>query len=235
MVSRGSCDRRSAFVGALVRRSAGTSIVAAVALMLFTASAVLCQSPVDVSRTSTSVVTLAPGDVIRIDVWQQKEYSGEFPIAADGSITHPLYRELKVAGIPLPEVEARLRAFLAKYQTNPTFVIQPLLRVIVAGEVRQPNILTVPPGTTVAQAIALAGGPTERGRLDDVRLLRENGSLTIDLTRPDDSASRVEVHSGDRLVVGRRRNLLQDVIAPASSILAAAAAVTSVIIQINRK
>src|SRR3954462_8405331 len=52
-------------------------------------------------------LTLNPGDVLRIEGWQQKEYSCECPISADGSITHPFYRELKVTGIPLSEVESR--------------------------------------------------------------------------------------------------------------------------------
>src|SRR5207248_872586 len=142
---------------------------------------------------ATSSFVLAPGDLIRIEVWRNKELSGDFPIAADGSITHPLYRELKVAGVPLPTVEQQVRTFLARYETNPSFVLIPLMRVIVAGEVRQPNIYTVPPGTTVAQVIAMAGGPSDRGRLDRVRLQRGNGSTLLDLTRSEVGAATVEV------------------------------------------
>ena len=185
---------------------------------------------------AASGVSLAPGDVIRIEVWQQKEYSCECAINTDGTISHPLYRELKITDLPLPEVEARLRAFLSRYLSNPTFEIQPLLRVVVAGEVRQPNVYPVPPGTSVAQVVFRAGGPTDRGRLEDVRLVRSDGSsLKLDLTRPDVGTSRVEVHSGDQILVGRRRSLMQDVIAPTASILAAFASVTAVIIQVKRR
>jgi protein involved in polysaccharide export with SLBB domain len=182
----------------------------------------------------TSRLTLSPGDVIHIEVWQQKEYSCECPIGADGTISHPLYRELRVTGLPLSEVESRLRTFLSRYLSNPTFDIEPLLRVIVAGEARTPNIYTVPPGTSVAQVIARAGGPTDRGRLDDVRLIRGTSSMSLDLTRPAAGAARLEVHSGDEILIGRRRSIMQDVIGPSSSILAALAAVTGVIIQLRR-
>ena len=178
---------------------------------------------------------LAPGDVLRIEVWRNKELSGDFPIAADGTITHPLYRELKVAGLPLPVVEDRIRTFLSRFDATPSFVLAPLMRVIVAGEARQPNIYNVPPGTTVAQAIAMAGGPSDRGRLDKVELRRLSGSTELDITKPDGSASRVEVHSGDEIIIARRRSIMQDVIGPSSSILAALAAVTSVIIQVTKK
>jgi len=183
---------------------------------------------------AASQVVLAPGDVIRIEVWRNKELSGDFPIASDGTITHPLYRELKVAGLPLPMVEDRIRTFLSRFDATPSFVLAPLMRVIVAGEARQPNIYNVPPGTTVAQAIAMAGGPSDRGRLDKVELRRVSGVTELDITKPDGSASRVEVHSGDEIIIARRRSVMQDVIAPSSSILAAAAAIASVIIQLSK-
>jgi protein involved in polysaccharide export with SLBB domain len=179
-------------------------------------------------------VVLAPGDVIHIDVFRNKELSGEFPIAPDGSITHPLYHELKVAGLPLDSVHSMLRSFIARYETNPNFVMIPLIRVIAGGEVRQPNILTVPQGTTIAQVIALAGGPTDRGRLDEVHVFRGTADLRIDLTKPDVASTQLEVHSGDQVIVSRRRNVFQDYIAPASSVLAALAAVATVIITLTR-
>ena len=184
----------------------------------------------DISR-----LMLSPGDAIRVEVWRNKELSGEFPIAADGSITHPLYRELKVAGVPLATVEEQFRGFLARYESNPAFTITPLLRVIVGGEVHQPNIMTVPAGTTVAQVIAMAGGPTDRARLDHVQLVRQASRQTIDITRPEAAPMNVAVNSGDQILVPRRRNIMQEVVAPSSSILGALAAVTSVIIQLNRR
>lgn len=203
---------------------------------LFAASARCMAQAVAMSRPASdrALLMLSPGDVLKIDVWQQKEYSCECFVSEDGSLNHPLYKELKVTGLPLSEVEARLRGFLARYLSTPTFDLQPLLRVVVAGEVRQPNIYSVPPGTSVAQAVFLAGGPTERGKLEDVRLIRGLSTQSLDLTRPDASTVSLEVHSGDQILIGRRRSVMQDVIAPSSSILAALAAITSVIIQVTR-
>ena len=184
---------------------------------------------------ATPALTLLPGDVLRIDVWQQKEYSCECPISSDGTISHPLYRELNVSGLGLSDIETKLRALLGKYLAAPTFDIQPLVRVVVAGEVRQPSIYTVPPGTSVAQAVFRAGGPTDRGRLDQVRLVRGQSVQMLDLTRPDAAPMNVDVHSGDQILVSRRRSVMQDIVAPSSSILAALAAVTGVIIQLNRR
>jgi hypothetical protein len=79
----------------------------------------------------------------------------------------------------------------------------------------------------------MAGGPTDRGQLEKVSVVREQGSMTLDLLRPDAANSRMQVHSGDQIVIARKRNVME-YIGPASSILAALAGVTTVIIQLRR-
>lgn len=214
-------------------RTVSTRIIAIVVLLASLPVASIAHA--QMLTTDVSQLVLSPGDAIRVDVWRNKELSGEFPIAADGSITHPLYREIKVAGVRLAVVEDEFRTFLSRFESEPAFTITPLLRVIIAGEVRQPNIMTVPAGTTVAQVIAMAGGPTERARLEDVQLVRHGSRQTVDITRPEAATMNIPVFSGDEILVPRRRNIVQDIIAPSSSILAALAAVTSVIIQLNRR
>lgn len=179
-------------------------------------------------------VTLSPGDVVRLSVWRRPEMSGDFLVAQDGSLTHPLLRQVQVAGIPLPDVDARLREFLLKFDANPEFVASPLIRVAVGGEVRQPNVYNVAPGTTVAQAIAMAGGPTERGRLSEVRVQRGVSAEVVDLTRPTERSVGFEVRSGDQLFVARSRNFLRDVAGPAGGVIAALASLTAVIVQLSR-
>src|SRR5690349_4287754 len=57
-------------------------------------AALLAQSP-DTKTQSveprSDQVVLAPGDSVRVVVWRKPELSGDFIIAPDGSITHPLY------------------------------------------------------------------------------------------------------------------------------------------------
>src|SRR4051812_23881495 len=72
---------------------------------------------------------LTAGDSVRIVVWRKPEFSGDYVIAPDGSITHPLFRNVKVAGLPFPRAEANLRTYLAQFEENPQFVIEPLIRL----------------------------------------------------------------------------------------------------------
>ena len=91
---------------------------------------------------------LTPGDSVRIEVWRKPEFSGDFVVAPDGSITHPLYRSVRVAGVPFATAEANLRRFLSGFEENPQFVMEPLIRVAVSGEVTRPTVFATRPETT---------------------------------------------------------------------------------------
>lgn len=183
------------------------------------------------AQTDSLSKSLNPGDQVRIIVWRSPELSGDFPIAGNGTITHPLYREIQVAGVPLPTVEERLRTFLTKYVTNPQFVMQPLVKIVVGGQVRIPNIYSVPPETTIAQAIMLAGGPTELGTLSDVRVIRDRQEVPVDLTKIDSDVGLLQIRSNDQILVGRKRNYFRDYISPVVGAVGAIAAVASLILR----
>lgn len=170
---------------------------------------------------------LRPGDMLRITVWRHPELSGDFLVAPDSALVHPLYQRVHVAGAPLSVVRERLSGLLATYEQGVDFVIEPLLAVTVAGEVRQPNLYHLPQGTTFAQAIAQAGGPTELGRLDAVHVIRRDSAMVIDLARGYARYERLPIASGDQLLVARRSNtnFLRDVLYPLASLTAAVAAV----------
>jgi protein involved in polysaccharide export with SLBB domain len=110
----------------------------------------------------------------------------------------------------------------------------PLFRVIMAGEVQKPNVYTLPPSTTVSQAVALAGGGTERGRLNRVQVFRQGKVFIVDLTRPDASGAQMRTRSGDQITVPRRGSSFRDIIGPLSSVVAAMAAVATLVVYSNR-
>jgi polysaccharide export outer membrane protein len=200
------------------------------ALLMLAAPSMMSAQTTDVTTSVGSPAGgLNPGDQIRIIVWRKPEFSGDFPVAANGTITHPLYKEVQVTGVPLSVVEDRLRAFLTRFETNPQFVIQPLVRIIVGGEVRTPNVYSVPPETTIAQAIALAGGPTDRGELRKVDVIRDKQGIKFDVSKPESDAGILQIRSGDQVIVGRKRTPALQVIGPISSTIAAIAAITTII------
>jgi protein involved in polysaccharide export with SLBB domain len=180
-------------------------------------------------------LSMAPGDVARITVWRHPELTGDFIVGADGTIIHPLFRTLHVAGVSFARVETDLRQYLTQFDAEPAFTLTPLLRVFVVGQVKEPNSLTVPAGTTVAQAIALAGGPTLDADLPNIRVVRGTEVMSLDLTRPDLAVARMTLRSGDQIVVPRSRSLLREVIAPWATLIGGAAAITNIVVNITKR
>jgi polysaccharide export outer membrane protein len=197
----------------------------AMALAPALARGAAAQAPREGLPPESTSDALNPGDMVRITVWRKPELTGDFLVGTDGRIRHPLYQNVQIAGLPIAAVTEQLRTFLATYETNPQMVVEPLYRVGIGGEVRQPSLYPLPPETSIGQAVALAGGATERGHLDQVRLIRGNREFLLDLTRPDSTANRTRVQSGDQIIVPRRGNALRDVVGPVASIAAAIATV----------
>lgn len=200
----------------------------AVYLALLVVGAGVSNVAAQTSEQPTAGTMLRPGDAVRITVWRRPDLTGEFAISTDGTIAHPILQQAQVANIPLGEVESRIAALLRTFEGDAEFVVTPLIRVGVAGEVRQPNLYLLTPDMTIANAVASAGGPTERGRLDRVTLLRGGSSQRLDLVDPSGVGAGLTVQSGDQILVSRRRDILREYIMPVSSIVAAVAALIRV-------
>jgi polysaccharide export outer membrane protein len=183
------------------------------------------------SRPDPDVARLQPGDRVMITVWRKPELSGESVVTADSVLSHPLYQTVKVVGIPLPQVKERLLAFLAQYERDPLLTVEPLFRVTVGGEVRQPNVYSLARSATVAQAIAGAGGPTDRGKITNVRLYRAGKQIHLDLNDPRSDQANMPIRSGDNIIVGRSHNFFRDVLAPGASLTAALLSIVVIVRQ----
>jgi len=181
------------------------------------------------SPASDTALVLKPGDVVRITVWRNPELSGDFPVGVDGALRQPLYQEIPVAGIPISEVERRLKTFLAQYQSTPEVVVEPLFHVIVGGEVRQPKVYEFPRETSIAMAIAQAGGALPDGRMDKVQLWRNGTEYVLDLTHADAAWANSRILSGDQITVTQRSEFFRQVFVPVVGVLGAAASIITLI------
>lgn len=192
----------------------------------------------DPAGTAQSVLT--PGDSVRIVVWRKPEFSGDFVVAPDNSITHPLYRSVKVGGVPFATAEANLRRFLARFEENPEFVMEPLVRVAVSGEVSRPAVFALRPETTIGEAVARAGGVREEGAASRVRVLRVDASgrqqhFTVDLEDPDAGSGTLPVRSGDQIVVPPKRNFFRQVLVPTLGVIGSIASLGLLIDRYSRR
>lgn len=192
----------------------------------------------DSTRAPTQSV-LTPGDSVRIVVWRKPEFSGDYVVAPDGSITHPLFKAVRVAGVPFATAEANLRRFLTQYEENPEFVMEPLVRVAVSGQVALPRIYALRPETTIGEAVARAGGAREDGATDKTRVLRTDPGgrqhqFTVDLSNPETGAGTLQVRSGDQIIVPEKKRFLRDVMLPILGVIGSVASLGLLIDRYSR-
>lgn len=193
--------------------------------------ALACAAPA-AAQTET-VAAARPADLLRLSVWRMPEFSGEFPIGPDGSIQHPLLTEVRVIGRSREDVRGQLREVLLRYENDPQFVFDYLFRVAVTGEVRLPNLYSLPPETSLPQAIAAAGGLSEFGRINDVRVIRDGQEMVVDLRDPSSAVMEMRIRSGDQIRVPRRGSSFRDYLGLTASLVAAVGSVVAAIVAVS--
>jgi protein involved in polysaccharide export with SLBB domain len=204
-------------------------------LAMLSANRVAAQTPAP-SREQT---TLTPGDSVRITVWRRPELSGDFVVGPDGSVTHPLYRTVRVSGVPQSTAEANVRTFLLRFDQDPQFVLEPLVRVAVTGEVTRPQLFAANPQMSILEAIARAGGPTVNAARSRVRVLHynprgEQTTFVIDLNSSEEGVGRAPIHSGDQIIVDRKKNFLRDILLPTFTVIGSVASIGLLIDRYSR-
>jgi polysaccharide biosynthesis/export protein len=182
---------------------------------------------------------LTPGDSVRIVVWRKPEFSGDFVVAPDGSITHPLYRSVRVGGVPFATAEVNVRRFLSGFEENPQFVMEPLVRVSISGEVTRPIVFAIRPETSIGEALARAGGSTQFGARNRVRVLRltPNGqqqTLILNLQSSSSTDGLLPVRSGDQIVVDRKKSFVKDILLPTIGVIGSIASMGLLVDRISR-
>jgi polysaccharide export outer membrane protein len=100
----------------------------------------------------------------------------------------------EVIRVDLADLQAGNTSLNIALQDGDTINVAKAQSVFVAGQVRSPGAYAVDPGTTVLQVISLAGGLTERGSDNRIRIQRvdkgkrvEVGARLTDPVRPGDT------------------------------------------------
>jgi len=116
------------------------------------------------------------GDVIRITVFCHADLSGTFTVDGSGIVAFPLVGNVRVGGLNTSQLQRKIVDRL-----EPDYIKQPRVSVevinyrpfYIIGEVNKPGSYPYVSSMTVINAIALAGGYTNRARGNRLLIIRE--------------------------------------------------------------
>lgn len=146
---------------------------------------------------------LRAGDQIAIQVFNDDELTMEAKVSQSGSINYSYVGTIAVAGLTADQLaESITEKLRGDYLKNPAVnvTVQQYRAFFVDGEVRRPGSYDFEPGLTLAKALSLAGGMTDRGSQSRIILARE-----VEGERKNyrgDLSQRIQ--PGDVITVGER-------------------------------
>ena len=118
----------------------------------------------------------------------QNSQMGGYLVDIEGNINMPRIGTIHAEGLTKAELEQVIKARLQGQLTNPGVIIRFMnFRITVLGEVGSPGVLNIPTERlSILEAVGMAGGVTEFGKIKEVKILRENNGVrqlgTLDLT-----------------------------------------------------
>ncbi|NJK34966.1 MAG: polysaccharide export protein [Oscillatoriales cyanobacterium SM2_2_1] len=170
--------------------------------------------------------TLGAGDVVRLEVFNVPELTGNQTIAPDGTISISLIGAVRLEGLSIEEgaalLRSRLERFLVRNIVNLSLVEPRPLNIAVVGEVNRPGprFLTYFRATatgrdsqvaTLTRALEAANGVTSRADLSNVQVSRRDGANgrrllkinLLDLLEKGDISQDIRILDGDSIFVPR--------------------------------
>lgn len=176
---------------------------------------------------------VGPDDVLRVTVWGQVEFQNELAVDKEGRIFIPTIGQVLVSGLTLEKAYDKLlkqmsRSYSGLVARQPTVWMDLTLaklrpkRIFMMGEVGKPGGYTVSSYATVFNSLYSIGGPTVRGSLRDVRVVRGDKVIAhIDLYKyliGADKTDDIRIQNSDIVFVpprGRTVSINREVRRPA--------------------
>jgi protein involved in polysaccharide export with SLBB domain len=152
---------------------------------------------------------IGPGDLLRIRVWGQVNFSSDLRVDRSGEIYIPQVGEVHVAGLPYQALDEHVRAAVARVYRNFDLTADigqiRALQVYVVGQAHRPGTYTVSSLSTLVDTLFASGGPSVDGSLRHIYLKR-GGKTVVDFDLYDllvsgDKSKDAKLESGDIIFI----------------------------------
>ena len=182
--------------------------------------AVLLAAPMAIAQSAG--YRIQPGDQLAITVLEDDTLNRQLLVLPDGTISVPLAGTIRAGGRSVESVEAVIADQLASnFAVRPSVFVSVVsvdetygtFPIFVMGQVATPGAVEVEPGTTMLQAIALAGGLDRFAATKRIQLRRSNSTGQERLylfnfkavERGGAIQSMITLREGDVIIVPERR------------------------------
>lgn len=150
---------------------------------------------------------LNPGDGVRIIFYNINDnISGDYYIQQDGLLQLPFIGNVDTRNRDFKFLKTQIVSKYDSLYKNPELTVQPLLRINILGEVRNPGYYYVTDVEKITGILALAGGVTGAAASKDIYILRGDEEIELnvsELTAKGNTAADFGLRSGDRIFVPR--------------------------------
>ncbi|MEP1356280.1 MAG: polysaccharide biosynthesis/export family protein [Tateyamaria sp.] len=180
--------------------------------------------------TAQSEYNVRPGDSLAIEVLEDASLNRSVVVLPDGRFNFPFAGSIQAAGRNATQIQSAIsQGITSNFATTPTvFVtVRPVagsfaptpttsagtIDVYFLGEINSPGVVSVKPGTTLLQAIAISGGVTRFAAVKRVQLRRTNRqtgvqnviTLNYKALANGTASNAIELKDGDVILVPERR------------------------------
>lgn len=155
------------------------------------------------SSPMISSYTIGPEDTLDITVFEEKDLSGKFKVAPDGTVAMPLVGAISVQDKTLREAETIIaEAYKKGYLKDPkvSIEIEETRPFFILGEVRRPGSYNYIGNMNILQAVAISGGFTYRANKDKIEIIRGDNKNPSQY----DVNTNTIIHAGDIIFVKER-------------------------------
>lgn len=144
---------------------------------------------------------LGVGDKFELRVHGQSDLSGEFTVSSDGTINYPYIGKIEVEGKTCAQIESAVGDGLEGEVLKSPSVLCSITeynskRIYLFGEVKSPGAFPYKSNISIIEAVALAGGFSERANTNGTKLSRVVNGTEIQVKVPM-----------QEIVEGRSRNI----------------------------
>ncbi len=152
---------------------------------------------------------LGPGDELKIYLWGNIQQNFSVVVDALGNIDLPKVGRMTVSNLSLERASKLIETELGKHFANFTLEVTmgqlKTISVFVLGAAKTPGKYNVDSLSSVLNVLYASGGPTNKGSLRSIRLIRDSRTYRIidlyDLLLYGDNSSDILLKSGDIIFV----------------------------------